>query len=133
MTHTSPGDLGPAVEDSWSPPSHAPFTLTPVGVWWDAVRVPWGRGSRAIQRLGRACGGVVGDPYGAWLYWLVPPRAGVEWGSAGEAVCLSVACWLPVPARDRTGPPGPYWAVPYEAGSALTDAARLRAALRGER
>ncbi|MGI5349944.1 hypothetical protein ACQEU8_17430 [Streptomyces sp. CA-250714] len=28
----------------WSPPAHAPFALMPVGVWWDAVRVPYARG-----------------------------------------------------------------------------------------
>ncbi|MBO8197593.1 hypothetical protein [Streptomyces smyrnaeus] len=121
--HDSSSHPEPAT--AWSPPTHAPFALMPAGVWWDAVRVPYAPGWSVVRRLGEACGGVIGDPYRSWLYWLVPP--GSEGFPARDgAVRLSVACWLPVPARERTGPPGPYWAVPYER---LTDAHRLRAAL----
>jgi hypothetical protein len=123
-THQDPGT-------AWSPPAHAPFALMPAGVWWDAVRVPYGQGRAAIQRLGRACGGVIGDPYRAGLYWLIPPGSR-EFAAAPGVVRLSVACWLAVPARDRTVPPGPYWAVPYERGRVLTAPGRLRVALADE-
>ncbi|NSC22823.1 hypothetical protein FM076_17265 [Streptomyces albus subsp. chlorinus] len=132
MARTAHSSPHPPLGGGWSPPTHAPFVLTPVGVWWDAVRVPYDVGVDVVRRLGNAGGSVIGDPYGAWLYWLVPTGTGAVWGglpAEAGAVHVSVACWLPVPARDRTGPPGPYWAVPFARDRVLTDPDRLRGAL----
>ncbi|MGI5349945.1 hypothetical protein ACQEU8_17435 [Streptomyces sp. CA-250714] len=46
-----------------------------------------------IRELREACGGVIGDPYRAWLYWLVPP-GDRELAAGPGIVRLSVACWL---------------------------------------
>ncbi|SER51225.1 hypothetical protein [Streptomyces qinglanensis] len=131
MTPNSHSRAATEPDIPWSPPVHAPFALLPVGVWWDAVRVPYARGWGVVRTLGEACGAVIGDPHRSWLYWLVPPGGGGLPAREGEVVRLSVACWLPVPARTRTEPPGPYWAVPYGGadGRGLTDPLRLRAAL----
>ncbi|MEU2719853.1 hypothetical protein [Streptomyces smyrnaeus] len=81
--HDSSSHPEPAT--AWSPPTHAPFALMPAGVWWDAVRVPYAPGWSVVRRLGEACGGVIGDPYRSWLYWLVPP--GSEGFRRGTARC----------------------------------------------
>ncbi|QKW06913.1 hypothetical protein HUT18_11440 [Streptomyces sp. NA04227] len=74
-------------------------------------------------------GPVIHDPGGQCVYFLVPPDA--DWVDVPGTELLAAACWLLIPAPERTNPPGPYWVRPPDGLGALVDPGRLRDALTG--
>lgn len=103
--------------------------LVPAGRWWDAVKVPAVLGEAVLTLLAHDTGAVVEDPFGAHLYWLVPPGSAADW-RLPDVTVLGVACYVAVPPGHRVGGLGVRWRVPCAPGQTLTDPARLHAALR---
>ena len=113
---------------TWTPPTGTDVCLVPAGRWWDAVKVPTAVGETVLTLLAHDTGAVVEDPFGAHLYWLVPPGSAAHWRLPYVTV-LGVACYLAVPPGHRVGGLGVRWRVPCEPGHTLTDPGYLREAL----
>lgn len=128
MKQTTESPKKPA---GWAPSGHMAL-LDAVGVYWDAVRVPFHLGLPVVSALGDSCGSVISDPYGSRVYWLIPPRADIDWGSLPATALvrhLGETSWVLVPSLGRVTGPGAHWVVPYRDGGYLTDASLLHAAL----
>lgn len=100
----------------------------PVGVSWDAVRVPRTVGLTALTILGARSGAVIEDPSGVALYWSIRPGRASDWDVA-NTVALSTGSLVVVPPDRRTVGPGPHWRVCPGTESWTTDVEALRAAV----
>lgn len=112
----------------WMSSHGADVRTLAAGCWWDAVRVPFAPGVRALGVLGGESGAVIRDGYGDILYWLVPPGEATDW-HLPEVLVLGHGSHVAVPPPSRTKGPGLYWQVPVAYGRECTDAADLHAAL----
>ncbi|MDT3396822.1 hypothetical protein RKE29_09230 [Streptomyces sp. B1866] len=104
----------------------------PVGVWWDAVRVPASVGERALRLLGEQTGAVIADPPGIRLYWLIGTGAADAWdhGALQPVHLLRAHSFLVVPPAHRVTGPGVHWRLRPTADRRLTEPRALHTALR---
>lgn len=126
---------GEASNPRWTPPNHDAVEALPVGVWWDAVRVPRPAAQGVLKSLGDASGAVIEDPFACVCYWLIEPGSASRWNAAAfhpVAVLQNAKLdltYLAVPPARRIAGPGLHWRVPLTANRYLTDTPALRAAL----
>lgn len=114
----------------WAPPTGTDAKVCAAGVHWDAVRLPAYLGDRVLALLDEDSGGVIRDPYGHYLYWLVRPGTADDWMRAAEPVrVLGAGSWVVVPPAGCVRSTGPHWARVAEYGRLLTDVRRLSAAI----
>ena len=98
----------------------------PAEVSRNAVVVPRALGEALLPLLGAYTGAVIEDVPAAKLSWLIPPRAGAEWGLPGVDV-FGRGSWV--------GTPDPWaeircrWRVAVEDADPLTEPDALRSAL----
>jgi hypothetical protein len=105
-----------------------------VGIWWDAIRVPYATGIRALGALkrlpGHPTGPVIADLQRSepLMYFLVPTNTAAHW-NVGHTHALGQTYYLVVPDASCTEPPGLHWAVAPGADRRLTDPHSLREVL----
>ncbi|MFG2734345.1 hypothetical protein ACGFX7_05940 [Streptomyces harbinensis] len=97
--------------------------ILPLGICWDAVRIPAGTSPLPP-------GPIAQDPLGA-LYALVPVGTAATW-SARDTEPMGAPRYLQLPAPHRTGPPGIYWVQPPDGSGLLVDPDELHQALLGQ-
>ncbi|MFI1963708.1 hypothetical protein ACH429_06140 [Streptomyces pathocidini] len=100
------------------------IVLMPLGRQWDAVRV---NGAIAEAVLDEGIEGPVIRDHEA-VYFLVGLGTSLSW-NAPHSEGLGVACYVTVPAPERTAGPGVHWAQAPDGNGQLVDAARLHALL----
>ena len=111
---------GHATPLAWTPPVGTDIHLVPAGQWWDAVKVPTPIGDPTLDHLAHHTGAVIEDPFGAHLYWLVPPDTATHWHLPHITV-LSTACYLAVPPAHPPHGLGVRWRTPYNPDHTPTD------------
>jgi hypothetical protein len=81
-------------------PPRSAWEPLPVGVSWDAVRVPRNVGLTALTILAARSGAVIEDPSGVALYWSIRPGRASDWDVA-NTVALSTGSFVVVPPDRR--------------------------------
>ncbi|MDT0270240.1 hypothetical protein RM844_28615 [Streptomyces sp. DSM 44915] len=123
----------------WMPTEAAGVDVLPAGQWWDAVRLPLGRGMDLVAAMGTSSGQApaIRNLVTITLTWLVPVGSAAGWpgwpGWPGWVEIVTTGRRLAVPAAELVHEPwdgGP--AVSWHsrpAGDALTDVSVLQAAV----
>ncbi|MEO3976279.1 hypothetical protein [Streptomyces sp. CAU 1734] len=113
------------------------YTVLPMGVRFDAVRIPSDLVHAAVDTaddgvdhtvvadaLRLAVAGPVLADHTRWYYALVPPQSTDKW-PCGLARCLGRGAWIVTPRATITDHIGVHWCVPMDHPGALCDPARV--------